>query len=392
MAGLTRAMREFEAHKRRYFTAARCEIAVDNARFLRLASCMMLALLVLLMICATILVGDWRPSAFHIAFLPASSLLCVGIHLALRHATPFAVSALCILYEIVLYTFVILIDTVGDTRAPSMFMQLVSVTMTGLFILPDRWGLGLFAAAEAIFALLVILVKDPIVAQYDLFGIIAGVTFSVCLSRMVMSFRLRSFDLQATYEVLSMHDALSNLYNRRAFMERARDYIDRANPRASCSLAFIDLDDFKYVNDTFGHAVGDQVISELSRILSKQFRPSDVISRFGGDEFLVLLDNLTDEQVLKRRFARIMQEYADRAVLIVGHRLSLSVGIVCARDQEVSLEGLISQADASLYDAKRAGKDSVRICGYDVPPSCAGIEDSGNLLGAQPDSSDRQCP
>lgn len=358
-------LKGYMASKRRYFVEGRREIAADNARFLRLASIMVIVLLFALMACAGIIITDWHPSPYHYAFLPASIAMCAISWIGLRHATPRGVMALCILFEVYLYTFAILLDTVGGPENPSTFLQLVAVALTGLFILPERYGLGLFAVAEAVYFGLVLTVKDPEIAQFDLFGMVTGILFSLCLSRMVMSFRLRSFDVKSRYERLSTRDALSNLYNRRAFMERARSYIGSMNPDVSCSLAFIDLDDFKDVNDSRGHQAGDRALSELGRLLSEQFRPSDIIARYGGDEFLVLLDSLVDESVLQKRFTRIRDEFSKRSRDSIGQRLTCSVGVVCARGQDVTLEGLMLQADNALYTSKRSGKNSICIKAFD---------------------------
>lgn len=359
------ALKGYMASKRRYFVEGRREIAADNARFLRLAAIMVIVLLAVLLVSATFLISDWQPSPYHIAFLPASISVCAICWLGLRHAAPWGVTALCILFEVFLYTFAILLDTVGGPSNPSIFVQLVCVALTGLFILPDRFGLGLFALAEAVYCVLVVTVKDPKIAQFDLFGMVTGILFSLCLSRMVISFRLRSYDVKARYERLSTRDTLSNLYNRRAFMERARSYIGSMNPEVSCSLAFIDLDDFKDVNDSHGHQAGDCALTELGRLLSEQFRPSDIIARYGGDEFLVLLDGLVDDAVLQKRFTRIREEFARRSKAAIGQRLTCSVGVVCARSQDVSLEGLMMQADNALYTSKRNGKNSICIKTFD---------------------------
>ena len=109
-----------------------------------------------------------------------------------------------------------------------------------------------------------------------------------------------------TLERLSNTDELTSLFNRRAFSEKVNKRLAIQNrTKQTCALLFIDLDNFKQINDTYGHAIGDAVLKELSKLLQKNTRTADFCSRLGGDEFAVWLENI-DEKSAVRQAERIL--------------------------------------------------------------------------------------
>ena len=151
-------------------------------------------------------------------------------------------------------------------------------------------------------------------------------------------------------------DALSGLLNRDTMEREIRRRLAALLPEEACALFILDLDNFKQVNDTFGHQAGDQAIRESARMLSGLFRASDIIGRLGGDEFAVFLTGARiTEELLHRKAAQI----CDTLQLSVGENgtvsLTASVG-VCLADANQTFEGLYQSADLALYRAKKSGK------------------------------------
>lgn len=358
------------ARKRAYLSGDRDEIASANLRFLRLASTATTIFITLLMAFAHVVIDSWRPSAIHLTFLPASAAFCALVWILGPRVSRRWVSALCALFEAGLYAFVILLDTVSNPEAPSSFTQLVCVALPSLFVLPDALTYGLLLASEAVYLALVVTTKDPFVAQYDLFELATGLLFSVVVSVLIASYRLHAYDVSSRYERLSKRDTLSALYNKRAFTEKAEQYLTEHGPAVTCSLAFIDLDDFKSLNDTLGHPLGDQVLAEMGRLLREQFRPSDIIGRFGGDEFLVLVDGLADPAPLLRRIDHVRELFRACCRSKAGAACDFSAGVVCVPGMAASLDPLLLQTDAALYRAKHDGRGTTHAEIFD--PSAAG--------------------
>lgn len=166
-------------------------------------------------------------------------------------------------------------------------------------------------------------------------------------------------------EQLANHDPMTGCLNRRAFYARAERHFGQAR-RFATPLACImtDIDKFKSFNDTYGHAVGDQVIQQVARVLKSALRADDLLCRYGGEEFCILLPATTLEDamlVAQRMRARIEAEAGSAIESILGLRITSSFGVCTLPERPVeSLDKLIEQADAGLYAAKESGRN--RVC------------------------------
>jgi len=155
----------------------------------------------------------------------------------------------------------------------------------------------------------------------------------------------------------ALHDPLTDLGNRQLFSDRLQHALARRGSHA-CAVLYLDLDSFKTINDVHGHAAGDTVLVEVANRLRAAVRPEDTVARFGGDEFAVLCEDLTDELNASRIADRVVSSISDRPVVTTGGReitVTPSVGIALARD-EADASKLLRRADAALYRAKEGGK------------------------------------
>lgn len=180
------------------------------------------------------------------------------------------------------------------------------------------------------------------------------------VSRLVAA-ELRIAELEkalADARQLAQMDPLTGALNRRGFEEACqREFARSRRTGAGVALALIDLDNFKQVNDTLGHQVGDRVLVDLVGVLSKAMRPTDVVARFGGEEFVLLLPEtpLLDAEAAIQRFQR---EFAVQSLQFGACAMTFSAGVV-TRQSDESLEDAVRRADAATYAAKRAGKNCV---------------------------------
>ncbi|OAN49924.1 signal transduction protein [Paramagnetospirillum marisnigri] len=172
-------------------------------------------------------------------------------------------------------------------------------------------------------------------------------------------------DYQSRLEELSIRDPLTRLYNRRKFEEFLGHEADRAkrNMHSFC-IAQIDLDDFKNINDTFGHPIGDLVLKEIASVLVRDVRRTDVVARVAADEFAVLLPETDPEEGL-RVAEKLRQTITDLALglPVGGVRVTASIGLASYPENADDPQKLVIAADVALYKAKRSGKNQVAVIG-----------------------------
>ncbi|MBY6032647.1 sensor domain-containing diguanylate cyclase [Marinobacter daepoensis] len=164
---------------------------------------------------------------------------------------------------------------------------------------------------------------------------------------------------------LAYQDTLTGLPNRRVLDERLALALGMSDRHDRClALMFLDLDHFKAVNDTYGHDAGDQLLKEIARRISTCVRKTDTVVRMGGDEFIILLQEVAGPESAERVAAKILEVVAEPVVLTEGKaRVGVSIGIAIAEGQTVTPEQLMEQADSAMYEAKRAGKNQYYVWG-----------------------------
>jgi diguanylate cyclase (GGDEF)-like protein len=152
------------------------------------------------------------------------------------------------------------------------------------------------------------------------------------------------------------HDGLTKLLNRSAFMDRLKEAVHHAREvGGSIAILFIDLDQFKALNDSLGHLVGDRLLVETARRLRRCVRPGDAVARLGGDEFAILLERVIDADAVLAMADRVKADL-DRSFAHGGAQLKLSasVGIAMSDRDGDRPEDLLRTADAAMYRAKAA--------------------------------------
>ena len=168
-------------------------------------------------------------------------------------------------------------------------------------------------------------------------------------------------DYNATLEELSTHDPLTGLYNRRKFEDFLRYEIIRSNRHGrSFSLIMVDLDNFKYINDTFGHPIGDLVLNEVSLLLASGLRKGDLLARLGGDEFALLLPETPAEkgfQVAHKLHAMLSDRECELPIGKI--RCNASFSLVSFPEDGKTAEDMYAAMDVVLYKAKSRGKNQV---------------------------------
>lgn len=163
---------------------------------------------------------------------------------------------------------------------------------------------------------------------------------------------------------LSLRDSLTGLYNRRVLEEILHLEENRRKP-SPLSILILDVDDFKKINDTFGHPAGDQVLSAIGKLLTDNTRKETIVARIGGEEFALLLTNTGLDTALQIA-ERLRSKLGEQEFVFSGRkvRLSVSIGVANNEGDAIYQESLMSRADQALYQGKRSGKN--RVCCHEA--------------------------
>ena len=163
--------------------------------------------------------------------------------------------------------------------------------------------------------------------------------------------------------MLLNRDGLTRLLTHSSFMEQARALVERKqlDPHSPAAMVMLDIDHFKQINDSHGHQAGDRVLKELSSLLRRHVRRSDMIGRYGGEEFAILLDNVHENDAV-RLMLRLLREFSQ-----IDHtapngnvfHATFSVGVARLDAPHMDLDGWVNAADGALYAAKKAGRNRV---------------------------------
>ncbi|MCF8025414.1 MAG: EAL domain-containing protein [Desulfobacteraceae bacterium] len=164
-------------------------------------------------------------------------------------------------------------------------------------------------------------------------------------------------------EFQAFHDPLTGLPNRVLFQDRLKQAVKKKNryPAYNYGLMFIDLDRFKAVNDTLGHHVGDQLLIEVGARIAACVREVDTVARFGGDEFMVLLENVHDKNCCDVVSQRILEKFQEPIYMAADHEIimTLSMGVLVSTEEIAGDADVIRLADMSMYEAKKQGRNQV---------------------------------
>ncbi len=258
---------------------------------------------------------------------------------------------------------------IGSVSILLFFCGKVAVPVAGVYLWVSvgngcRFGTPYLLSATALSTIcfIYIALHQPYWLEYRNFAVGIGIPlFIVPLYFAALLSRLNATRKQL--ELLSYKDELTGLFNRRSFDDKIRLEVSRLKRfPASFSVAIVDIDHFKGVNDTYGHLVGDIVLKNVAKVLKKTCRDMDVVARYGGEEFALLLPGLSKSE--KQAFGERLRRAVEKSPVILNGnsiRVTVSIGMSCWNTSYSSAEDWLLQADNALYQAKDQGRNRVVV-------------------------------
>jgi two-component system, cell cycle response regulator len=202
----------------------------------------------------------------------------------------------------------------------------------------------------------------------------AELTARLRVGQRILELEDRLLEASETMRFRATHDHLTSLFNRGVIVDLLARELSRTRREDGCTVMMLaDLDHFKAINDTYGHGVGDEVLRAVARRLLESVRSYDFVGRYGGEEFLIVLNNCEPAQAYARA-EEVRYEIAKRPVQTARGALpiTMSVGVLASRQWDLSLaEEFLSETDLALYRAKADGRNCVRLADPIAPANCA---------------------
>lgn len=319
----------------------------------------------------------------YVFFFYASGKLNAGQHHMLFVASCFVLAAIGIFVSVIIQPQASpsrrLVGMALDFSATSYFMYVME-DLAILFFAVYLWvtiGNGLRYGARYLFtAMTVAIISFALVLANSAYwrgqwgfsaGLLIGlVALPLYFSSLLKQLEKQHDELKKLYEQMAKHathDSLTNLPNRKHFHDQlAKTIASAKQEKRIFTVLYLDLDGFKAINDDLGHAIGDQLIENTARRLEHCVRKGDMVARVGGDEFIVLLQDVASLDVSK--IAEKIIEYLSRPLTLADRSLSVttSIGVATYPHDGADVNALIHSADSAMYEAKRSGKNGYRVC------------------------------
>ncbi|MEG0035258.1 MAG: GGDEF domain-containing protein [Oscillospiraceae bacterium] len=346
-----------------YFREAKSEIAAKNLSALKVVSIGGIFVALFFFIITPHIFSGWTPTKEHIFLIP--SLLAFSLFSVLYdkfgHNNFLIVHHACILYIVVLLAQFIPIGVFPYPDYPAATLTCFVILMPMIFIIRP-WIMSTWVIiSSAVFLILACKFKSPICVPYDIFSTIMSSIFAIVVTFIASRLRVSDYMSREEYKRLSRTDLSTGLLNKRSYEARCQCLMLELSKSTPCALLIFDIDNFKLINDTFGHIVGDNIVETIGGILSNAFRSNDLVGRIGGDEFSAYVSSVSDPEMISNRAARILSEIRERTRHDYKIEVTMSVGIAISRRGKTAYRDMYLAADRALYTVKNSSQDGLKI-------------------------------
>ena len=344
-----------------YFDVCMDAINEGNLYMLRRA-CMYISVIYLIMLLiAVAFVPNFRVTWVHIMMLPLMVIQyrvnVFVINKGIRDTN--ITGIICCTFYFWLAMVFITIDTVIYFDKQAYFLPMLILVFPALYI-DKMYKYGWEElVVTIIFSVFSFKFKEFAMFKRDVYMVLGAYAVSMVLAHLILEMRSREALAMKELKGESSLDKLTHVFNKGALLQKIDNYFIQKTEDEFCAMMIMDLDDFKYVNDNLGHNTGDILLENVGRLLNESFRAYDITGRYGGDEFVVLMPQMSDLRILQAR-CNALQKLLSDINLGNSEPFTMSIGAIISNNMHDSNE-VFMMADDALYKSKIEGKDKCTI-------------------------------
>lgn len=337
-------------------------IANINCKSVKMGSVVCLFLLFVYFLCAHTFFPEYDTDMFYFGAI----MIQIVVELFLMsdvigRMSPKWKNRICMIFQLYVVGVVTYISVFPrEVEQPAVYFAPVVLAFAAVLIFPWTTTIILSLIEVFIFVLLTGYLKTQQIHMLNAFASLMTIAVVGVCSYVLCKLRINDNNSKNQLEELCAVDKLTGLNNKSTCELLCKSYL-LENPIGECALMMIDFDNFKNVNDSFGHKQGDVVLKEFGKILKCAARETDVVGRVGGDEFLLLYKGCCDLNLLRERAMFIIRSTHEIMNDILSYEFTCSIGIAVQEGEEFTYEKLVSRADVALYKAKRNGKNRMHF-------------------------------
>lgn len=356
---------------KQYFRHSRDEIIKINIASMKTAGYGGLLVLLAFIIITPYIFDFWEASPEYWLMVPVFGVFGIfaSIYEKRDHRSYYAVQAVCILFYI---SALACFANIGLSPAPNRYEVFVGcffVMMPVVFIVRPWIMSAIMCCFTVSYALLAYQLKDPFIAGYDVFTALVGLVFGHIAMFIIFKLRINDFLSREKYKRLSRTDLLTGLLNKRSYEVSCQQSMRERLETETGALFVFDVDDFKIINDTFGHVSGDNVLEMIGAILKKVFRAGDLVGRIGGDEFsayIKVAEPAEADAIIREKAEQVLSQVREGTRKAFKIEVTVSIGVCASKNSGVEYREMYLNADRALYAVKQTTHDGWKLYNYNT--------------------------
>ncbi len=349
-----------------YFRDGRCDIAESNLRMLKTVTASTLTVSLLFFVISPYLVSNWKITIEYWMLVPLTLVFLAFAVLYDRRKEKNIrlIQGMIIAFNVLLLLVFTAISVFPYPETSELYVGVWLIIMPVMFVLPFSVQLTVSFCTSVLYCVLAVNLKEAKAVEYDIFAILFNFILSWVVWRLLVQGRaIAYFDKQQLIKA-SRIDWLTGVVNKENFEKQCGDIYSSGSSIKRNAFVMLDVDDFKQINDKYGHETGDRVLQCISQCIKTSLAPNDIVGRVGGDEFAILILNIEDEEQLRHIFKRITDRIAQISSDVVDAGVNVSIGCLLLPAAPLVYKKYYIGADKLLYEAKSEGKNKAIISEY----------------------------